>query len=192
MSMRSSRASLVAVSLVAVSLLAALACGTEGAPARPPAPASAGTGGATAPTPPTASERAGGVDAAPAPDPVAEVVRAPAMDGDVALIDVTEVREKLERGAPMLLVDTRGRSEFEHEHIPGAVNVPLTKIAAAGALPAVARDYEIVVYCSTATCPISREAARALATLGYTNVKDMRDGLVGWKKAGFATVGRRG
>ena len=115
-------------------------------------------------------------------------MRAPKADGDVLLIDVSEVRQRLEGGAPMLLIDTRGRGEFEQEHIPGAINIPLPKIAAAGQLPGIARDYEIVVYCIAETCPISRNAARVLARLGYTNVKDMRAGLLGWKQAGFETV----
>jgi rhodanese-related sulfurtransferase len=117
-----------------------------------------------------------------------EIVRAPAADGDVLLIDVTEVQQRLAAKAPLLLIDARGRADYELEHIPGAVSVPLPKIAAAGRLPGVPRDYEIAVYCSAETCPLSREAVRALASFGYTNVKDMRAGLVGWKQAGFATV----
>jgi rhodanese-related sulfurtransferase len=115
-------------------------------------------------------------------------VPAPKADGDVLLIDVIEVHEKLAAGAPLLLIDARGRADYEQEHIPGAVSVPLPKIAAAGKLPGVPRDYEIVVYCGMETCPLSRDAARALAGFGYTNVRDMRAGLVGWKQAGYETV----
>ncbi|MBA2565872.1 MAG: rhodanese-like domain-containing protein [Gemmatimonadetes bacterium] len=110
------------------------------------------------------------------------------MDGDVVLADVGEVRAKLGRGDPMLLIDARGSADYAQEHIPGAINIPLQKIAAAGELPGVDRRYEIVVYCIAESCPISRNAVRTLAQLGYTNVKDMRAGLVGWKTAGFETA----
>ncbi len=178
------RAQLTAV--LAASLLGA--CGGGAAPSRPPDGEPAGAPSLAAPDvqPSTASAAeappAGG--AAP-PEPV---VPAPAADGDVLLVDVAEVREKLASGAPLLVVDARGRADYELEHLPGAVNVPLPKIAAAGQLPGVPHDYEIVVYCSAETCPLSREAVRALTGFGYTNVKDMRAGLVGWKQAGFETA----
>jgi rhodanese-related sulfurtransferase len=165
-----------------------MACGRPGAPARPPdaggrGPAARGgfDSGAAAPV----ESGAGGLGEEAASG---AIVRAPATDGDVLLTDVAEVRGKLRAGAPMLLIDARGRADYELEHIPGAVNVPLPKIAATGKLPGVPHDYEIVVYCSAEACPLSREAARALASFGYTNVKDMRAGLVGWKQAGFETT----
>lgn len=154
-------------------LLAAVACG------------SGGEGSDAAPAAPDTTTR---VAAPPPPPPAArEVVRAPEMDGDVVLVDVQEVRAKLEQGDPVLVIDARPAADYEHEHIPGSVNVPLGKLAAAGDLPGVPRDHEIVVYCISPECPISKNAARALARLGYRNVKDMREGLVGWKRAGLPT-----
>jgi rhodanese-related sulfurtransferase len=118
----------------------------------------------------------------------AGLVRAPESDGDVLLISVEDVQGRLAAGAPLLLVDARGRNDYAEEHLPGAVNVPLPTIAAAGTLPGVPRDHEIVVYCIAESCPISRNAALLLGTLGYTNVRDMRAGLLGWKAAGFPTA----
>jgi rhodanese-related sulfurtransferase len=176
----------LAAAALAVAGIGAGGCGREGeAPGRSAAESSGG--GRAAEVPATepgrspGSAESGGGAAAP-------VVRAPKSDGDVLLIGVEEVRDKLAGGAPILVLDARSPRDFETEHIPGAVNVPLQKIAAAGQLPGVPRDYEIVVYCIAESCPISKNAARALARLGYTNVKDMRSGLVGWKEAGFATV----
>jgi phage shock protein E len=173
-----------------------------GAPARPPgetadlagddaapsvgAPAVPGAGDASPSTAvPRPTEAPAESERAPTAEPI---VPAPAADGDVLLIEVTEVHEKLGRSAPLLVIDARGRADYELEHVPDAVNVPLPKIAAAGQLPGVPRDYEIAVYCSAETCPLSREAVRALMSFGYTNVKDMRAGLVGWKQAGFRTA----
>lgn len=157
--------------------------GAERGTAVPPVPGAAPDGEARA----TDRTRAAAPGVRSSEDAPAEIVRAPRTDGDVVLIDVLEVRRKLDDGAPLLLIDARGRADYERERIPAAVNVPLPKIAAAGQLPGVSRDYEIVVYCASESCPVSKNAARALASLGYTNVKDMRAGLVGWKQAGFET-----
>ncbi len=185
----------------AASLLLGCDRGAGDAPARPPGGAAdvadgdtgtvgarveAGEGGAA---PAAAALRpADGTPGSESGATAEPVVRAPAADGDVLLIDVTEVHEKLGQEAPLLVIDARGRADYELEHLPGAVNVPLPKIAAAGMLPGVPRDYEIAVYCSAETCPLSREAVRALVSFGYMNVKDMRAGLVGWKQAGFETA----
>ncbi|MFN2433513.1 MAG: rhodanese-like domain-containing protein [Gemmatimonadota bacterium] len=163
---------------VTVALLGALlGCG-EGAGTPRPANEAAEPGPAPSPTETPTDTGA----------PAAEIVAAPRMDGDVVLVDPGEVREKLDAEAPMLLIDARGAADFAQEHIPGAINIPLQTLAAASELPGIARDYEIVVYCIAASCPISKNAARVLARLGYVNVKDMRAGLVGWKRAGFPTA----
>jgi rhodanese-related sulfurtransferase len=168
-------------------LVAGLVLAGCGGGEAPGASAAAEPGGGAGPRPESpATVDAGGADGSAPAAP--ELVRAPESDGEVLLVSVEEVHARLEAGAPLLLVDARGRNDYAEEHLPGAVNVPLPTIAAAGTLPGVPRDHEIVVYCIAESCPISRNAALLLGTLGYTNVKDMRAGLLGWKAAGFPTA----
>ena len=52
------------------------------------------------------------------------------------------------------------------------------------------KDAEIIVYCSSDTCTASVISAEQLETAGYTNVVHYKDGLAGWKNAGYAFEGK--
>ncbi len=58
---------------------------------------------------------------------------------------VSEVKQLLEQGAQ--LVDVLGKEEFEHSHLPGAINIPLKRLdekTAAG----LDRERPVLVYCN--------------------------------------------
>ena len=44
-------------------------------------------------------------------------------------IDVKEVKEKLEAGSNLVIIDTRSRAEYEQVHIAGAISLPLEEVA---------------------------------------------------------------
>jgi rhodanese-related sulfurtransferase len=55
-----------------------------------------------------------------------------------------EVRELLEEGAQ--LVDVLRRKEYEEEHLPGAINIPLKELDRE-ATARLRRDAPVIVYC---------------------------------------------
>ena len=59
-------------------------------------------------------------------------------------IDRDRVRELMGRGAQ--LVEVLPREEYEDEHLPGAVNIPLKDLDAE-AVKALDRDRPVVAYC---------------------------------------------
>ena len=59
-------------------------------------------------------------------------------------VDTEKLQQLLERGAQ--LVDVLGPSEYEEEHLPGAVNIPLARLDA-GAAAALDPARPVVVYC---------------------------------------------
>ena len=61
------------------------------------------------------------------------------------VFSVTEVKRLLKEGAQ--LVDVLGQDEFEHDHLPGAVNIPLKQLdeRTAGRLD---RTRPVLVYCN--------------------------------------------
>jgi rhodanese-related sulfurtransferase len=61
------------------------------------------------------------------------------------VFSVSEVKQLLEQGAQ--LVDVLGEDEFEHDHLPGAISIPLKKLDATTAAR-LDRDRPVLVYCN--------------------------------------------
>ena len=66
-----------------------------------------------------------------------------------------------------ILVDVRDTDEFRTGHIPGAVNVPLSKIEKIR----IPKDRTLYVYCLRGMR--SRKAVRQLKRMGYENVRSI-------------------
>jgi rhodanese-related sulfurtransferase len=60
-------------------------------------------------------------------------------------VDRHAVRRLMEEGAQV--VEVLPASEYEQDHLPGAVNLPLTKLDEPRAAALLERDRAIVVYC---------------------------------------------
>jgi rhodanese-related sulfurtransferase len=61
------------------------------------------------------------------------------------VFSVFEVQKLLEQGAQ--LVDVLGEDEYEQDHLPGAINIPLKKLDATTAAR-LDRDRPVLVYCN--------------------------------------------
>jgi rhodanese-related sulfurtransferase len=102
-----------------------------------------------------------------------------------------ELKEKIENESDrFLLVETLPAERYEFAHLPGAINLPPDRIAnlAPALLPN--KQAEIVVYCASPTWHASENAARDLAAMGYTNVRDYEGGKQDWIDAGLPIVSR--
>jgi rhodanese-related sulfurtransferase len=120
------------------------------------------------------------------PDTLPASVEAPEVDEGLLIATPEQVHAWQEAGESFVLIDARDPVQFSREHIPGAINVPYVDIRAGADLPP--RDARIAIYCSDRECPISRYAYEGLRMLGYVNLYDMREGIQGWKAAGYPTV----
>jgi rhodanese-related sulfurtransferase len=58
---------------------------------------------------------------------------------------VTEVKRLLDQGAQ--LVDVLGEDEFDHDHLPGAINIPLKRLDAT-TVARLDRGRPVLVYCN--------------------------------------------
>ena len=65
----------------------------------------------------------------------------------VAFIGRDELRAKMDRGNPVVLLEVLAPRYYRHSHLPGALNLPPGKTAemASDLLPD--KDAEIVLYC---------------------------------------------
>ena len=88
-----------------------------------------------------------------------------------------EVRERLDSGAAVTLLDVRTEEEFASGHIPGAVCLPVKELSAKAAAVLPDKEAEILVYCQSGRR--SAAAAAQLLKLGYANVSDF-GGIQDW------------
>jgi rhodanese-related sulfurtransferase len=96
---------------------------------------------------------------------------------------VDEVKQKLDRGDNVLLVDVREESEFAKDHLPGAIHLGKGIIE---------RDIEtrvpdvktpMILYCGGGFR--SAMAADNLQKMGYTNVISMDGGVREWREKNY-------
>ena len=80
---------------------------------------------------------------------------------------INESVEEWRNMADAVLIDVREANEFQTGHIPGAINVPLSRIDTIS----VPKDKQVFVYCLRGTR--SRQAAGKMKKMGYTKVKSI-------------------
>jgi TolB-like protein/class 3 adenylate cyclase/rhodanese-related sulfurtransferase len=99
-------------------------------------------------------------------------------------VDPVEAKELLDRGA--VFVDVRGDGRWEDGHIPGSVSLGLVEGFSEQALSQiVAKDREVVIYCMGPRCLRSSKACAMAVSWGFEKVYYLREGLPGWKAAGY-------
>ena len=82
--------------------------------------------------------------------------------------------EECRRTPGAVLLDVREADEFQGGHIPGAVNLSLSRIEQAR----LEKNTPIFAYCLRGTR--SKQAVRGLARMGYTQVRSI-GGITGYK-----------
>ena len=97
-----------------------------------------------------------------------------------------DVRRLSETGAQ--LVEVLPPSAYQQEHLPGAVNVPMTELGA-DAVSGLDPTRPTVVYCYDHECDLSARGARRLETLGFSDVYDYVASKVAWMAQGLPVEG---
>lgn len=92
-------------------------------------------------------------------------------------IDQQAAKEMMERDDGHVIVDVRRQDEYDAGHIPGAMLIPNESIEDAEPPELPDKDAVILVYCRSGRR--SKEAAKKLADLGYTNVYEF-GGIIDW------------
>jgi rhodanese-related sulfurtransferase len=96
-----------------------------------------------------------------------------------------QLKTKLDSGEKIRLVEALPEKYFLEKHLPGAINLPHDRVAELA--PQLLSDLtaEIIVYCASTTCQNSTIAVEKLTALGYTNVRDYKEGKQDWVDAGL-------
>jgi rhodanese-related sulfurtransferase len=99
--------------------------------------------------------------------------------GDINHADLTKALE----AKTVTVIDVNGTESFKTGRIPGAIDFEAQGKELASKLPA-DKNALVVAYCGSPQCSAWKSAAKAVAALGYTNVKHYSGGISGWKDAG--------
>jgi rhodanese-related sulfurtransferase len=94
-----------------------------------------------------------------------------------------DIKQRLDRGDKLTLVDVREESEYAADHLPGAIHLGKGVIERDIEKTVPDTSAEIVLYCGGGFR--SALAADNLQKMGYTNVISMDGGVRGWREKGF-------
>ena len=83
----------------------------------------------------------------------------------------------------IVVVDARTLEAYSQGHVPGAISLPWRAINEETTAD-LARDKVLVTYCDGVYCNASTKAAARLTSLGF-RVKEMLDGMSGWRREGY-------
>jgi len=97
-----------------------------------------------------------------------------------------ELKRRLDDRENLVLVEVLAPEYFNEYHLPGAINVPVDEHFERNIQDAVPqKDRSVVVYCYSAECSASPEAAARMTDLGYTDVMHYAGGKTDWHRAGY-------
>ena len=91
-------------------------------------------------------------------------------------IEVTEVKEKLDRGDAFVLIDVREPHEYQICNIPAARLIPLGEVGKR--LGELDPDADIVIHCKSGMR--SARACGILKAAGFKHVRNMKGGILAW------------
>lgn len=98
---------------------------------------------------------------------------------EVVYVNITavEARKIMDTETDYVILDVRTQEEYDQGHIPGAVLIPDYEIKARAEKVLPDKDQLILVYCRSGRR--SKNAARILVELGYTNIMEF-GGILDW------------
>jgi molybdopterin/thiamine biosynthesis adenylyltransferase/rhodanese-related sulfurtransferase len=93
-------------------------------------------------------------------------------------ITAPELRDMLDAGKPLFLVDVREPAEYEIVKIPGSTLIPNREILTGEALSQLPQDRPVVLYCRTGVR--SAEALAAVKAAGFRDAVHVQGGVTAW------------
>ena len=96
-------------------------------------------------------------------------------------VSAAEAKTIIDKTRNIFILDVRSPQERSQGYIPGSQLIPIDTIQRR--LAEIPKNRPIVVYCAVGSR--SRAAAQGLSRLGYPEVYNMRDGIMGWYRSGY-------
>ena len=93
----------------------------------------------------------------------------------------TEARAMIIKNRNVFIVDVRTHQEWNQGYIASASLIPIDSFEKR--LAEIPKNRPVIVYCAVGSR--SRVVAQGLSQLGYPEVYNMREGMVGWARNGY-------
>ncbi len=106
-------------------------------------------------------------------------------DNTYAVLTTAELKQLLDQGGKIMVVDARNPEEYQEVHIRDAINIPEKKFAENTGLLPTDKTQQIVFYCNGIKCGKSKKAAQKAIALGYTNIQIYAEGMPVWEEKGL-------
>lgn len=94
-------------------------------------------------------------------------------------IFVNEVKERLDDGEKLIMIDVRQPHEWEMQHLDGVIKISLNSLPDSLEELEEYKDKEIVMICRSGGR--SGQATQFLRQQGFMNVRNMSGGMLAWK-----------
>lgn len=107
----------------------------------------------------------------------------------VPVVEASELKEAIDKGENVQILDTRQPAEYEVSHLPNARFVNYDKFNEK-ALEGMDKDAPVVVYCTVGYR--SERIGEKLQKLGFTNVLNLYGGIFEWVNQGNEVVDPNG
>jgi rhodanese-related sulfurtransferase len=104
----------------------------------------------------------------------------------ISRIDGQTLKQWIEEGERLVIVDGRAEENYALNHIPGAISL-LNSDVKKRAKVMIPRGVKVVVYSNDAECPASGIVAAKLDEMGFGPVYDYNDSYEDWVSKGYPT-----
>ena len=99
----------------------------------------------------------------------------------IKMVRLKDVFEEITNGE-VTLIDVRPQEEYNNQHIPGAISLPLLNIE--DYLSSIPKDKKTIAYCRGPYCVFATQAVEVLNSFGYEAYR-MEEGVNEWKQSEF-------
>lgn len=105
----------------------------------------------------------------------------------ITLLTAPEVRYMVEVEKDALLIHNLSKLEYDIQHIPGSINIPVTDMETTTALPP-DKTTRIIFYCMGIECDYSKKAAQIAIARGYSRVFWFKGGIPEWHRFNYPMI----
>ena len=109
-------------------------------------------------------------------------------------LSIDELKERIQAGRDLLLLDTLPKAHYQQIHLPGAANACVFEVTFLNQVAAIDADKTrpVMVYGVSDQTHDARTAAEKLLRAGYQQVAVLVGGLAAWRNAGYPLEGDAG